>query len=84
MLEPIFFVSGKAFYVWLEGHHATQTEVIVGFHKKGAGTPSLTWSESVDQALCFGWIDGVRRNHGPDTYTIRFSSTGPCRSSGHT
>lgn len=77
MLEPIFFPSGEAFYEWLEEHHATDAEVLVGFHKKGTGTPSLTWSESVDQALCFGWIDCVRRSHGPDTYTIRFTPRRP-------
>ncbi len=46
---------------WLDRHHASKTELIVGYHKVDSGKPSMTWSESVDQALCYGWIDGVRR-----------------------
>jgi uncharacterized protein YdeI (YjbR/CyaY-like superfamily) len=72
-VEPVFFASTDEFRTWLEDHHATCTELVVGFHKKATGKPTLTWSESVDQALCFGWIDGVRRSLGPDAYTIRFT-----------
>jgi uncharacterized protein YdeI (YjbR/CyaY-like superfamily) len=51
--------------------------LVVGFHKVGTGKPSMTWSESVDQALCFGWIDGVRRSHDAESYTIRFTPRKP-------
>ena len=54
-------------------NHESADELLVGFYKKGSGKPSITWPESVDQALCFGWIDGVRRSFGEDGYTIRFT-----------
>ena len=76
-MEPIFFASGDELRSWLDEHHQSETELLVGFHKKGTGKPALTWSESVDQALCFGWIDGVRRSLGPDAYTIRFTPRKP-------
>src|SRR5262245_2993312 len=76
-MEPVFFAAAAAWRTWLEAHHEAATEVLVGFHKKKTGTPSMTWSESVDQALCFGWIDGVRRSHGDDAYTIRFTPRKP-------
>jgi uncharacterized protein YdeI (YjbR/CyaY-like superfamily) len=76
-VEPIFFASAAEFRAWLEAHHAVEREVIVGFHKKATGKPSMTWSEAVDQALCFGWIDGVRRSAGPDAYTNRFTPRRP-------
>ncbi len=76
-MEPVFFASAAKFRAWLARHHATRTEVLVGFHKKGTGRATLTWSESVDQAVCFGWIDGVRRSLGPDAYTIRFTPRKP-------
>jgi uncharacterized protein YdeI (YjbR/CyaY-like superfamily) len=72
-MEPIFFETPAEFRAWLEEHHTDETELFVGFHKKGTGRPSLTWPESVDQALCFGWIDGVRRSLGDHSYTIRFT-----------
>jgi uncharacterized protein YdeI (YjbR/CyaY-like superfamily) len=72
-MEPIFFETPADFRAWLEQHHADQSELLVGFHKKGTGRPTLTWAESVDQALCFGWIDGVRRSLGEHSYTIRFT-----------
>jgi uncharacterized protein YdeI (YjbR/CyaY-like superfamily) len=71
--EPAFFATPADFRAWLEENHETSTELLVGFHKKGSGKPSITWPESVDEALCFGWIDGVRRSHGEDSYTIRFT-----------
>jgi len=71
--EPLFFETPAEFRAWLEDNHDACTEVIVGFYKKGSGKPSLTWPEAVDQALCFGWIDGVRRSHGDDAYTNRFT-----------
>ena len=73
-MEPLFFAAPEDFRLWLEKHHATETELLVGFFKKGTGRPSITWSESVDQALCFGWIDGVRRSASTPTATpIRFT-----------
>ncbi|HEY7668331.1 MAG TPA: YdeI/OmpD-associated family protein, partial [Actinomycetota bacterium] len=71
--EPIFFETPTAFRAWLERHHADHAELIVGFHKRATGKPSLTWSEAVDEALCFGWIDGVRRTYDATSYTIRFT-----------
>jgi uncharacterized protein YdeI (YjbR/CyaY-like superfamily) len=65
------------FRAWLEAHHASATELLVGFHKVGSGKPSMTWSESVDEALCFGWIDGVRKSLGASAYTIRFTPRKP-------
>ena len=62
---------------WLEANQGTAVELWVGFWKKGSGLPSLTWSESVDQALCFGWIDGVRRGVDADRYAIRFTPRRP-------
>jgi uncharacterized protein YdeI (YjbR/CyaY-like superfamily) len=72
-MKPIFFEGPAEFRAWLEEHHADGTELLVGFHKKGSGRPSMTWPESVDQALCFGWIDGVRRGIDKHSYTIRFT-----------
>jgi uncharacterized protein YdeI (YjbR/CyaY-like superfamily) len=74
---PVFFDSPAAWRAWLAEHHARAPEVLVGFHKKATGRPSLTWAESVAEALCFGWIDGVRRSLGPDAYTIRFTPRRP-------
>jgi len=71
--EPVFFATPAEFRAWLEEHHDTRTELIVGFYKKASGKPSITWKEAVDQALCFGWIDGVRRSLGDDAYTNRFT-----------
>jgi uncharacterized protein YdeI (YjbR/CyaY-like superfamily) len=71
--KPTFFATPAEWRSWLERHHATEKELLVGFYKKGRGKPSMTWPESVDEALCFGWIDGVRRSHGLDAYTIRFT-----------
>lgn len=72
-MTPTFFATPAEFRAWLEEHHAAATELLVGFHKKGSGRPSITWPESVDQALCFGWIDGVRRRIDDESYTIRFT-----------
>lgn len=75
--SPLFFPSPTAFRVWLEKNHATATELLVGYYKVGTGRPSMTWSESVDQALCFGWIDGVRRSLDGERYCIRFTPRKP-------
>ena len=72
-MEPTFFATPEELRAWLTEHHETETELLVGFHKKGSGRPSITWPESVDQALCFGWIDGVRRRVDDATYSIRFT-----------
>lgn len=72
-MKPTFFKTPAAWRRWLERHHADTPELLVGFYKVGSGRPSITWPESVDGALCFGWIDGVRRSLGEETYTIRFT-----------
>ena len=72
-MPPTYFETPAAFRTWLEQNHAGAEELVVGFHKKGTGQPSMTWPESVDEALCFGWIDGVRRSVDADRYTIRFT-----------
>ena len=72
-MEPTFFAAPAELRAWLEAHHQAETELLVGFYKKGSGKPSITWPESVDEALCFGWIDGVRRSLGDDAYSIRFT-----------
>ena len=76
-MEPTFFASQAEFRKWLEKNHKKATELLVGFWKKGSGKRSMSWSESVDQALCFGWIDGVRRRVDDNTYTIRFTPRRP-------
>ena len=77
MAEPTFFATPADFRAWLEKHHETERELLLGFYKKGSGLPSITWPESVDEALCFGWIDGVRKSLGEDSYTIRFTPRKP-------
>jgi len=72
-MEPIFFRTPEAMYAWLEAHHDTETELMVGFFKKGAPEKGITWPESVDMALCFGWIDSVRPSGTDTTYHIRFT-----------
>ncbi len=76
-MTATYFETPADFRAWLEQHHGTASELLVGFHKKGSGRPSMTWSESVDQALCFGWIDGVRRSVDDERYTIRFTPRRP-------
>lgn len=76
-MEPIFFATPGDFRAWLEEHHETADEVLVGFYKKKAGKPSMAWSDSVDQALCFGWIDGKGRSLGDEAHTIRFTPRRP-------
>jgi uncharacterized protein YdeI (YjbR/CyaY-like superfamily) len=76
-MKPIYFTTPEEWRAWLEAHHETATEVFVGFHKRATGTPSMTWSEAVDEALCFGWIDGVRRSVDDTRYTNRFTPRRP-------
>ncbi|PTT05295.1 bacteriocin-protection protein [Flavobacterium sp. HMWF030] len=72
-MTPTFFQTQEKFREWLEKHHQTETELLVGFYKVNSKKPSMSWSESVDQALCFGWIDGVRKSIDNESYTIRFT-----------
>lgn len=73
MAEVTFFATPAHFRRWLERNHAKADELWVGFHKKSTGKPSITWPESVDEALCFGWIDGLRRTVDAGSYCIRFT-----------
>jgi uncharacterized protein YdeI (YjbR/CyaY-like superfamily) len=75
--DIVFFATPADFRAWLAANHETATELLVGFYKKGTGRPSLTWQEAVDQALCFGWIDGVRRSIDADSYLNRFTPRKP-------
>ena len=72
-MEPSFFKTPADFRNWLQQNHDQKTELLVGFYKMGSGKPSITWPESVDEALCFGWIDGVRRSVDAESYSIRFT-----------
>ena len=76
-MKPRFFPTAVRFRRWLEQHHASAPDLLVGFYKTGSGRPSMTWPESVDEALCFGWIDGVRRRIDDEAYSIRFSPRRP-------
>jgi uncharacterized protein YdeI (YjbR/CyaY-like superfamily) len=73
VMTPTFFADAQAFRAWLDQHAASATELLVGFHKVGSGKPCMRWSESVDEALCFGWIDGRRQRIDDDRYAIRFT-----------
>jgi uncharacterized protein YdeI (YjbR/CyaY-like superfamily) len=72
-MSPRFFKTPADFRTWMENNHAKAAELLVGFHKKDSGKPSISWPESVDVALCFGWIDGVRKRIDDESYTIRFT-----------
>lgn len=72
-MKPKFFRTPTDFETWLEKNHATATELWVGFYKRDSRKPSITWPESVDQALCFGWIDGIRKRVDEISYQIRFT-----------
>ena len=76
-MEPIFFATPADFRKWLQKNHKTATEVLVGFYKKGTEIQSITWPESVELALCFGWIDSVRRSIDDKSYTNRFTPRRP-------
>ncbi len=71
--KPTFFPTPSDFRAWLEANHDKFHELVVRFHKKSSGKPSITWPESVDAALCFGWIDGIRKSLNETSYTIRFT-----------
>jgi uncharacterized protein YdeI (YjbR/CyaY-like superfamily) len=76
-VKPTYFKTPSDFRSWLEKNHATASELWVGFWKKGSGKPSMTWPEAVDQALCFGWIDGVRKGIDDESYMNRFTPRKP-------
>jgi len=76
-MSPRFFKSQADFRKWLEKYHGKETELLVGFYKKDSGKRSVTYPEALDEALCFGWIDGVRRSFSDDAYTIRFTPRKP-------
>ena len=76
-MTPTFFPTPAAFRAWLRKNHKTANELIVGYYRKDSGKPSITWQESVDEALCFGWIDGIRRSLPPDAYSNRFTPRRP-------
>ena len=70
---PTFFSKQSDFRKWLNKNYKKETELLVGFYKANSGKPSMTWSQSVDEALCFGWIDGIRKSIDKDSYCIRFT-----------
>ena len=76
-MKPLFFESPAEWRRWLAAHHARESEALVGFYKRASGKPSITWPASVDEALCFGWIDGVRRRIDAQRYSIRFTPRRP-------
>jgi uncharacterized protein YdeI (YjbR/CyaY-like superfamily) len=71
--DPVFFSTEADFRRWLEANHESAPELLVGFWKKSGGKPSIDWPQARDQALCFGWIDGLRKSLGDEAYTIRFT-----------
>lgn len=77
IMAPSFFATPLHFRKWLQKNHTTKMELIVGFYKVSSGKKSITWSESVDQALCFGWIDGIRKSIDEESYCIRFTPRKP-------
>jgi uncharacterized protein YdeI (YjbR/CyaY-like superfamily) len=77
MDNVIFFSNQEAFYEWLEEHHGEAREIWVGYYRKSTGRGSITWSTSVDAALCFGWIDGIRKTIDEESYKIRFTPRKP-------
>lgn len=76
-MKPSYFATPSDFRAWLKDHHASAGDLWVGFFKRGSGKPSITWPEAVDVALCYGWIDGVRRSVDDDRYAIRFTPRRP-------
>ena len=76
-MSAVFFKTAAAFRAWLARHHDSATELLVGFHKVGSGRKSVTYQEALDEALSFGWIDGVRRSLDDESYSIRFTPRKP-------
>ena len=77
MADPTFFSEPSQFRQWLKKNHLKQKELLVGFYKTGSGKKSMTWPGSVAEALCFGWIDGIRKSIDHESYSIRFSPRKP-------
>jgi uncharacterized protein YdeI (YjbR/CyaY-like superfamily) len=75
--KPRFFATPEWFRAWLQKNHDQATELWVGFHRKASGQPGITWPEAVDQALCFGWIDGIRKRIDDTSYMNRFTPRRP-------
>src|SRR5688572_8975919 len=76
-VDPTFFTTPAELRKWLEQHHDSAKELFVGFYKKATGKPSLTYQEALDEALCFGWIDGIVRSLGAESYMQRFTPRRP-------
>lgn len=76
-MNPVQFRSAGEFRRWLEAHHSRATELTVGLHNKACGKGGMSYAQALDEALCFGWIDGVRHKAGGDAYTIRFTPRKP-------
>ncbi len=76
-MDITFFETPDDFRAWLDANHDSATELWVGYYKKGTGKPSMIWPESVDQALCYGWIDGIRKRVDDESYTNRFTPRRP-------
>jgi uncharacterized protein YdeI (YjbR/CyaY-like superfamily) len=76
-MAATFFATQACFRKWLMKNHKKERELLVGFYKVGSGKPSITWPQSVDEALCFGWIDGVRTSIDEHSYQIRFTQRRP-------
>lgn len=72
-MKATFFATPKELRAWLKKNHKKETELLVGFYKVGTGKPSITWSQAVDEALCYGWIDSVRRSIDAESYSNRFT-----------
>lgn len=75
--KPRYFATPEQLRAWFRDHHRSAEELWVGYHKKGSGEASVTWPESVDEALCYGWIDGIRKSVDDSRYTIRFTPRRP-------
>ena len=75
--DPTFFPKAADFRAWLEKYHASAGHLWVGYYKKSTGKPSVTWEDTVDEALCYGWIDGIRKSRDDESYVIRFTPRKP-------
>lgn len=75
--DPTFFQEAADFRAWLEQHHTSAEHLWVGYYKKATGKPSVTWEDTVDEALCYGWIDGIRKSRDDESYFIRFTPRRP-------
>lgn len=76
-MKPIFFKNQSELRKWLEKNHLSEQELILGLYKKGTGKENVTWSQAVDEALCFGWIDGISRRIDEERWQIRLTPRKP-------